>query len=83
MAQCPFEQKNIYQFSRRPKKRFVMGFDRTLILPGAFGLLAPQASALLHNVSMILLSMDCLTELLPDEKTITDKKGGAAAGDGL
>ena len=46
-----------------------MGFDETLILPGAFGLLAPQASALLQNDSMILLSMDCLTELLPDEKT--------------
>ncbi|MBR2528090.1 MAG: hypothetical protein IKE58_06460 [Blautia sp.] len=43
--------------------RFVMGFNGTLILLGALGLLASSASALLHNVSTILLSMDCLTEL--------------------
>lgn len=47
--------------------RFVMGFNGALILLGAFGLLAPAASALLHNSSTILLSMDCLTQLLDDE----------------
>ena len=47
--------------------RFVMGFNGVLILLGAFGILAPAASALLHNASTILLSMDCLTELLPDD----------------
>ena len=47
--------------------RFVMSFNGALILLGAFGLLAPAASALLHNTSTILLSMDCLTELLPDD----------------
>ena len=47
--------------------RFVMGFNGALILLGAFGLLTPAASALLHNVSTVLLSMDCLTELLPDD----------------
>ena len=46
--------------------RFVMGFNGALILLGALGILAPAASALLHNTSTILLSMDCLTELLPD-----------------
>ena len=48
--------------------RFVMGFNGALILLGAFGLLAPSASALLHNTSTILLSMDCLTELLSNEE---------------
>ncbi|MCR5795064.1 MAG: heavy metal translocating P-type ATPase [Solobacterium sp.] len=47
--------------------RFVMGFNGTLILLGAFGLLAPAAGALLHNTSTILLSMDCLTDLLSAE----------------
>ena len=47
--------------------RFVMGFNGALILLGAFGLLAPAASALLHNASTILLSMDCLTPLLDDK----------------
>ena len=48
--------------------RFVMGFNGALILLGAFGLLAPAASALLHNTSTILLSMDCLTPLLDDKE---------------
>ena len=48
--------------------RFVMGFNGSLILLGAFGLLAPATSALLHNISTILLSMDCLTDLLDKEK---------------
>ncbi len=48
--------------------RFVMGFNGALILLGAFGLLAPAASDLLHNPSPILLSMDCLTQLLDDKE---------------
>jgi len=48
--------------------RFVLGFNGALILFGAFGLLAPSASALLHNASTILLSMDCLTNLLDEEE---------------
>lgn len=47
--------------------RFVMGFNGGLIALGALGLLPPAASALLHNGSTILLSMDCLTPLLPQE----------------
>ena len=46
--------------------RFVMGFNGALIALGAFGILSPATSALLHNGSTILLSMDCLTELLPE-----------------
>ncbi len=46
--------------------RFVMGFNGGLIALGAFGLLPPATSALLHNGSTLLLSMDCLTPLLPE-----------------
>ena len=51
--------------------RFVMGFNGALILLGAAGLLAPAASALLHNTSTILLSMDCLTQLLDDNHQLS------------
>ena len=37
------------------------------ILLGAFGLLTPAASALLHNSSTILLSIKCLTGLLEEK----------------
>ena len=47
--------------------RFVMGFNGALIVLGAFGILAPAVSALLHNTSTILLGMDCLTGLLEEE----------------
>ncbi|MCR4668794.1 MAG: heavy metal translocating P-type ATPase [Clostridia bacterium] len=50
--------------------RFVMGFNGALIALGAFGLLPPAVSALLHNGSTILLSMDCLTPLLPNDPAV-------------
>ncbi len=56
--------------------RFVMGFNGALIALGAFGLLTPAASALLHNGSTILLSMDCLTPLLPQEQGLSLQKEG-------
>ena len=46
--------------------RFVMSFNGALIFLGALGLLPPATSALLHNSSTLLLSMDCLTPLLPE-----------------
>lgn len=46
--------------------RFVMGFNGMLILLGAFGILAPSASALMHNTSTLLLSLDCMTDLNPE-----------------
>lgn len=52
--------------------RFVMGFNGGLIALGAFGLLPPAASALLHNGSTVLLSMDCLTPLLPQGQAEQD-----------
>ena len=52
--------------------RFVMGFNGSLIALGAFGLLSPAASALLHNGSTLLLSMDCLTPLLSETSETKD-----------
>ncbi len=48
--------------------RFVMTFNGALIVLGAFGILTPATSALLHNTSTILLSMNCLTKLLDERK---------------
>jgi len=47
--------------------RFVMSFNGALILLGAFGVLPPATSALLHNTSTVLLGMDCMTDLLKDK----------------
>ena len=49
--------------------RFVMGFNGALIALGAFGILPPAVSALLHNASTLLLSMKSLTNLLNEEGT--------------
>ena len=46
--------------------RFVMSFNGALIFLGALGLLPPATSALLHNSSTLLLSMECLTDLLSE-----------------
>ncbi len=48
--------------------RFVMSFNGALIALGAFGILPPAVSALLHNASTLLLSMKSLTNLLNEEK---------------
>ena len=53
--------------------RFVMGFNGALIALGAVGVLGPATSALLHNSSTLLLSMDCMTPLLREETA----QGGA------
>jgi len=46
--------------------RFVMGFNGALIALGAFGVLPPALGALLHNGSTLLLSMNCLTNLMDE-----------------
>ena len=50
----------------RRNYRFVMGFNSGLILLGALGILPPAASAMLHNTSTLLLSINCLTNLMDD-----------------
>ena len=51
----------------RGNYRFVMGFNGALILLGALGLLPPATSALLHNGSTLLLSLNSMTKLLKEE----------------
>lgn len=44
--------------------RFVMGFNGTLIILGALGILPPATSALLHNLSTLGVSIRSMTNLL-------------------
>ena len=44
--------------------RFIMGFNGTLIVLGAAGVLAPATSALLHNASTLGVSLKSMTNLL-------------------
>ena len=48
----------------RRNYRFVMGFNGSLIGLGAFGLIPPATSAMLHNGSTLLLSLNSMTKLL-------------------
>ncbi len=43
---------------------FVMGFNGALIILGALGIIPPATSALLHNGSTLLLSLNSMTNLL-------------------
>ena len=47
--------------------RFVMGFNGSLIVLGAMGVLAPATSALLHNLSTLFISVRSMTPLLDGE----------------
>ena len=46
--------------------RFVIGFNGSLIALGSAGILAPAASAMLHNLSTLGLSLHSMTRLLSD-----------------
>ena len=46
--------------------RFIMGFNGSLIALGAMGLLPPAVSALLHNLSTLLVSIKSMTHLLDE-----------------
>ena len=41
-----------------------MGFNSTLIVLGAMGILQPATSALLHNASTLAISLKSMTNLL-------------------
>lgn len=47
--------------------RVIVGFNSTLIGLGLVGLLPPTTSALLHNISTLLIGMKGMTNLLPEE----------------
>ena len=44
----------------------IVDFNFSLIVLGVLGLLPPTASALLHNMSTLGISLKSMTELLPD-----------------
>ena len=46
--------------------RVIMGFNSALILLGIFGILTPNITALLHNGSTLLISMNAMTDYLKD-----------------
>ena len=46
--------------------RFIMSFNLGLIILGVMGVLPPSASALLHNVSTLAISLKSMTDLLED-----------------
>ena len=48
--------------------RFVLSFNSTLIALGALGILQPAASAMLHNLSTIGISLKSMTNLLPENQ---------------
>ena len=44
--------------------RFVISFNLGLILLGVSGIITPAASALFHNTSTLLVSLDSMTNLI-------------------
>ena len=49
--------------------RFVIGFNSSLIVLGAAGILLPAQSAMLHNLSTLGISLRSMTNLLDDTAT--------------
>ena len=49
--------------------RFVIGFNGSLIVLGATGILLPAQSAMLHNLSTLGISLRSMTNLLDDTAT--------------
>ena len=60
---------------KRIKKnyRFIISFNSALIALGVIGIITPQVSALLHNVSTLAVGLKSMTALLPPEEEKTNK----------
>ena len=54
--------------------RFVIGFNGSLIVLGAMGVLAPATSALLHNLFTLRISVRSMTNLLPQKMRLNEKE---------
>ncbi len=52
----------------RRNYRVIMGFNSLLIALGFFGVIAPAATATLHNLSTVLISLHSMTNLIESEK---------------
>lgn len=48
--------------------RFIIGFNGSLIGLGVMGLLQPATSAMLHNLSTLMISLNSMTNLLEEEQ---------------
>ena len=48
--------------------RFIVGFNFSLIVLGVAGILPPTTSALLHNASTLGISLQSMTNLLPEDQ---------------
>ena len=55
--------------------RFVLSFNSTLIVLGALGILQPAASALLHNLSTIGISLRSMTNLIQKPSSAPQLEG--------
>ena len=55
--------------------RFVLSFNSTLIVLGALGILQPAASALLHNLSTIGISLRSMTNLIQKSSSAPQLEG--------
>lgn len=51
----------------RQNYRWIIGFNFSLIVLGVAGILPPTASALLHNMSTLGISLHSMTDLLPEQ----------------
>ena len=55
--------------------RFVLSFNSTLIALGALGILQPAASAMLHNLSTIGISLRSMTNLIQKPSSVPQLEG--------
>ena len=55
--------------------RFVLTFNSTLIVLGALGILQPAASAMLHNLSTLGISLKSMTDLVQKPSSAPQIKG--------
>ena len=65
---------NALQHRVRWNYRFVLSFNSTLIVLGALGILQPAASAMLHNLSTIAISLKSMTNLIQTPSAVPQIK---------
>ena len=66
---------NALQHRVRSNYRFVLSFNSTLIVLGALGILQPAASAMLHNLSTIGISLRSMTNLIQKPSSAPQLEG--------
>lgn len=51
-----------------PEESIILSFNSFLILMGVTGVMLPATTALLHNMSTIVIGLKSMTNLLPEEQ---------------